>query len=132
MTKKYDYKVLPETTKARILLALAFLGGLVVIGAYLTFIIISSWGFWSFDWLDEIEVTYVNTSDDTVAVYLDGQLELTVPAGEQVTAGYRGFEWWSNVTIEIRDLDDNLLLAVSYDKDDLKRIGYVIVIHGPP
>jgi hypothetical protein len=124
MTRKYDYKVFPETTKARVLLALAFAGGLLVMAGYFALFILRPYGAW---W-DEIEVTYVNETNETIAIYVNDDLDVTVPAGEQTTVGYRKLEWWWNAELEVRDLQGNLISADRYDKDDLKRLDYRIVI----
>ena len=124
MTRKYDYKVFPETTKARVLLALAFAGGLLVMAGYFALFILRPYGAW---W-DEIEVTYVNNTDTTIAVYLDEDLDFTVPPGEEVTVDYRKVEWWWDSDLEFRDLQGRLIAAMRYDKGDLKRLDYRIVI----
>jgi hypothetical protein len=127
MTKKYDYKVFPETTRARVGLGLAFAGGLFLAVGYLVlFLIPSPLGF--ANWLDEIDVTYVNRTDETVAVYVNNDLDVTVPPGEEVTVEYRKIEWWWNADFEVRDLQGRLISANRYDDDDLKRLDYRVVI----
>ncbi len=127
MAKKYDYKIFPETTRARVLLGLAFIGGLFVVAGYLVlFFIPSPLGFG--DWLDEIEVTYVNHTDETIAIYVDNDLDVTVRPGEEVTVDYRKIQWWWDADVEVRDLEGRLISAFQYDNDDLERVDYRIVI----
>lgn len=128
MTRKYDYNIFPETTRARVGLALAFAGGLIVMAGYfaLIFAVFSLWPL--SDWWDEVEVTYVNRTDTAVAIYVDNDLDVTVPAGEEVAVDYRRLEWWWYVEIEARDFQGRLITAMRYDKDDLERLDYRIVI----
>ena len=127
MAKKYDYKIFPETTKARVLLGVAFAGGLLVAALYLViFFLPGPLGFR--DWYDEIEVTYVNETDTTIAVYVNDDLDVTVSPGEELTVGYRKIEWWWSADVEFRDLWGNLISAAKYDEGDLERLDYRIVV----
>jgi hypothetical protein len=108
-------------------LGLAFAGGFFIAVGYLVlFFIPSPLGF--ANWLDEIEVTYVNRTDQTVAVHVNNDLDVTVPPDEEVTVEYRKIEWWWSADLEIRDLQGRLISASRYDDDDLKRLDYRIVI----
>ena len=125
MSKKYDYKIFPQTAKARLLLLAAFIGGLLAVGGYVAFVFLSN------SWFDDIEVTYANQTDTTVAVYLANDLELTLRAGEERTISYYKLEWWFSRNVEARTLDGRLVFATKLDRDDLKRQHYRVVIDGP-
>lgn len=130
MTKRYQYKIFPETTKARLLVAGAFVAGLLLIAGYAVFWL-SFYGGGPFGWLefwDKIEVTYVNETDQTVAVYIDNDVVATVPPGESVTHSYRKVEWWWHRKVVVRDLNGRLIYATELDKGDLEDIDYRIVI----
>lgn len=124
MAKKYQYKIFPETTKARVLLGLAFAGGLIVMAAY--FAVVFVWPY--AEWWDEIEVTYVNRTDETIAIYVDNDLDVTVRPGEEVRVDYREIQWWWDADVEVRDLQGRLIGAFQYDNDDLEDLDHRIVI----
>jgi hypothetical protein len=130
MSKRYDYKIFPTTVKARLLLGLAFLVGLAVMAGYFVLFFAGpfGFGFFSFGWFDEIDVTYVNRTDTTIVIYLDEDLEVTILPRGEATVGYRKIEWWWNRDVEARTLSGQLVSATSLDRDDLERLDYRIII----
>jgi len=131
--QRYDYKIFPETTGMRVLLGLGFLAGGILFAGYVAFTISfyvgSPFGWW--DFLDKVEVTYANETDQTVAVYLDNDLVATVPPGDSATHSYRKIEWWFNRSVSVWDIPGRLVYATELDKDDLEEMDYRIVIRDP-
>jgi hypothetical protein len=124
MTKRYKYKIFPTSTRGRVLLALAFgLGGLMMIG-YIVFFVFLQFG----NFFDEQEVTYVNQTDETVTIYIDDVTELTVGPGESVTEEYFRLEWWFGRTVSARDPAGNVVWAEKLDEDDLEDTDWRIVV----
>jgi hypothetical protein len=116
MTKRYNYKVFPTTWKAWILLGGAFaLGGLMLAGYFAFFVFFSL-----SDWLDEVDVTYVNQTDQQITVYIDDVVEVTVPANGSVTESYYRLEWWFDRTVTARDPSGRVIVALRIDDDDLE------------
>lgn len=125
MTRKYDYKIFPETAKARVGLVLAFLGGILVMFTYFVLFITGvAWTTVS----DTVEVTYVNRTDSTVEVYLNHHPHTSVPPGEEVTIKYYTIFWEWIPDFEVRDPQGRVITAAWYDEEDLERLDYRIVI----
>lgn len=128
--KRYDYKVFPQTTKARILVAVAFVAGLALTAGYFVY----AFAWWApgpfawFDAWDKIEVTYVNETEDAVVVYLDDDVVATVQSGGSVTHTYRKVQWWFNRRVVARSQSGLILFATEADSGDLKEMDYKIEI----
>lgn len=128
MTKRYDYDILPTTWKARALLALAFVAGLALLGGYFAFVLLVQFG----DWWDDFEITYVNETETTIAIYVDNDLKMTLGSEEEGSMSDKKFLWkLARRDIEVRTLTGVLVYAISVDEGDLKEMDYKIVIRSP-
>jgi len=127
MYEQPSYKT-PRRTKLLILGA-AFAGLVLQVAQFVFFVVVTPWGDFPgpFDWWDKIEVTYENPRDETVYVYLDDQLEATIPPNSTVTQSDLKFLWWFGRRVEVRHFGVPFF-AAKYDDDDLRRMGYRIVI----
>lgn len=130
MAERSIYKT-PGEVKALILLV-AFAGIALQIVQLVFFFGAISWGSFPRPWefTDKIEVTYVNERDNAITIYHEGRLEATVPAHSSVTQRDYKIEWWFGQRVEAR-LFGVTVFAANYDKDDLERLDYRIVIDGP-
>jgi hypothetical protein len=126
MAKRYDYRILPQTWKARLLLFGAFVAGLCLMVGYFAIFFLS--GFGSLNLFDKIDITYENRTQATVVVYINGKLELTVPAGKSVVQSDPKIVWWADRTVEAKNQSGRIVFAVTLDKDDLEKAGYRIII----
>jgi hypothetical protein len=124
MTRRYNYKIFPTTGKARVLLALAFALGALIIAGYIAFYVFIAFG----DFLDQEDVTYVNRTDGTIVIYIDDATELSVPAESSVSESYYKIEWWFDRTVSAEDSEGQIIWAERLDKDDLEDRDWRIVI----
>jgi hypothetical protein len=124
MTKRYNYKILPTTGKARVLLALGFaLGGVIFFGYIAFFIFVST-----SDLFDEREVTYVNGTDETLTVYIDDVSQFTIDPGETVVKDHFRIEWWFERDVSATDEAGRVVWERSLKDDDLQDLDWRIVI----
>lgn len=129
MGKRYDYRILPQTWKARVLLFGAFVAGLCLMVGYFALFFVGAFGpFNALDVLGKIDITYENRTQVTALVFIGGKLELTVPPEKSVVQSDRKLLWWAARTIQARDQSGRVLFAVTMDKDDLEKAGYRIII----
>ncbi len=126
--KRYNYKIFPQTTGARVLLAIGFVAGPVLLAGYFAFILFVQFG----DWWDDFEITYVNETETTIAIYVDNDLKMTLGPEVEGSMSDRKFLWkLAKRDIEVRTLTGLLLYAISVDEGDLKEMDYRIVIRSP-
>ena len=126
--KRRNYDIFPTTWKSRALLALAFVAGLALLGGYFAFFLLAQFG----DWWDDFEITYVNETETTIAIYVDNDLKMTLGPEEEGSTGDKKFLWkFAKRDIEVRTLSGRLVYAISVDEGDLKEMDYKIVIRSP-
>ena len=132
MTKDRGYTIFPATWKARLLLAVGLVAGLLLVVGNVVWVFRADPGPLAFfnAW-DKVEVTYENRTDTTIFIYTDDRLEVTVPSRSSVSVSDRKIYWWFSRRIEARDVSGRIIFATKKDEDDLKDIGYRIVIEGP-
>ena len=119
------YDIFPRTFKARFLLALAFVGGLGLIGGFVALSILTG------GVLDEIDVTVENRTSRDVTVFVDGRSEAVVPAGDTTTFATPKIVWrFNKARVQAIASNGILVLEEEMDLDDLERHDYRIVIPG--
>jgi predicted Zn-dependent protease len=120
-TRGYD--IFPRTPLARAGVALAFLGGIVMIGGY----IVVSLG--AFDFFDETKVTVENRTDRMLTIYVSGQSEAVVPAGDTTTFSTPEIVWkFDEAKVQAVDFNGILVFEEEIDLGELDRRDYRIVI----
>lgn len=119
------YTIFPTTWKARLLLAIAFLGGLAIIGSFVAaFALVRVTSL-----TPEIYVTYENRTDGSVTIEVDGRREAIVPPHQSVTFKELELGWLFGRRVKaIEDATRREIFSQELDRDDLKRLGYRIVI----
>jgi hypothetical protein len=129
MAKRYDYRILPQTWKARVLLFGAFVAGLCLMVGYFALFFVGAFGpFNALGIFGKIDITYENRTQVTVVVYVNDRVELTVPAGKSVVQSDLKLLWWSQRKVVAKDQSGRIIFAVTLDKDDLEKAGYRIII----
>jgi predicted Zn-dependent protease len=126
--KRYNYDVFPTTWKSRALVALALVAGLALLGGYFAFALFAQFG----DWWDDLEITFVNETETTIAIYVDHDLKMTLGPEKEGSLSDKKFLWkFVKRDIEVRTLSGRLVYATSVDDGDLKETDYRIVIRPP-
>lgn len=129
MGARRSYDILPRTFKARLLLALAFLGGLTIIAGYLVLFVLS---FNYFDIFDEVEVTVENRTERQLTIYVEGQSEAVVPPGQTTSITTLKIQWrFGGTLVQAVDSDGIIVFQDELDLSDLEDIDYHIVIEAP-
>ncbi|MDO8612785.1 MAG: hypothetical protein Q7R32_08180 [Dehalococcoidia bacterium] len=126
MGAKRGYDIFPRTWLARVLLGLAFLAGIAMIGGYF---VVSLGAFDSFDFFDETKVTVENRTDRMLTIYVAGQSEAVVPAGETTTFSTPEIMWrFDDAKVQAVDFNGIVVFEEDIDLGELKRRDYRIVI----
>jgi hypothetical protein len=131
MQRTPSYKT-PTEVKVMIL-GVALAGLLLQIGQLALFFLVLPWADvpLPLNFTDKVEITYENTTNQTVYIYIENRLETTVPAHGSVMASDWKIAWWFGRRIEARDTAGRVLFATKLDKDDLKNLGYRVTIKEP-
>ncbi len=117
------YDIFPRTFLARLLLALAFLGGLgIVVGGIAFFIIVSS------DVLTRIEITFENRTSTELTIYVDEEAEAVIAPRETEIISDLKLLWRVDRLVEAVNPSGAVLFAADLNKDDLEQMEYRIVI----
>jgi predicted Zn-dependent protease len=122
------YDIFPRTFKARVLLALAFVGGALAISTYLA-VVLGAFDFGTFDLFDETQVTVENRTDRMLTIYVAGQSKAVVPAGDTTTFSTQKIVWkFNKAKVQAVDFNGTIVFEEEIDLSELERRGYHIVI----
>ena len=124
-----EYDIFPRTCKSRALLATVFLGGLAIAASHVVFSFFAFDFFSPLDLFDEVEVTIENRTDRQLTMYVNGQSEAVVPAGQTTTITTPKIEWrFSKAKLQAIDFNGVIVFEDDFDTGDLERLDYRIVI----
>ena len=127
-----QYDIFPQTFKARLLLTVAFLGGLTIVGSYFVLSALAIGIFGDLDLFGNVEVTVENRAEQQLTIYVDGQSEAVVPAGQTVGFTTLKLQWrFGGALFQAVDNDGFIVFQGDFDLDDLEDIDYHIVIEAP-
>ena len=122
------YDIFPRTFKARLLLALAFLGGLTIVGFSVAYDALTL----DFKLFGDVEVTVENRTERQLTIYVQGRSEAIVPVGETVGITTLKIQWrFGGAIVQAVDSDGIIVFRDDLDLDDLRDIDHHIVIEAP-
>ena len=123
------YDIFPRTWKSRVLLATGLLSGLAIAASYVVFYFVAPDFFSPLDLFDDVEVTIENRTDRQLTIYVNGQSEAVVPAGQTTTMTTAKIEWrFSKAKLQAIDFNGVIVFEDDFDTGDLERLDYRIVI----
>lgn len=126
------YDIFPRTWKVRLLLAIGFVGGLAIMVSSLLFYALTLDVFGDLDLFGDVEVTIENRTGRHLTIYVDGQSEAALPAGQTTSITTPKFQWrFGGSLVQAIDGDGLIAFQEDLDLDDLKRMDYRIIIEPP-
>jgi predicted Zn-dependent protease len=123
------YDIFPRTLVPRVLLGLAFVGGLAIAVSYLVLYFVTFDFFNPLDLFGNVEVTIENRTDRQLTIYVNGQSEAVVPAGQTTTITTPKIEWrFNKAKLQAIDFNGVIVFEDDFDTGDLKQVDYHIII----
>jgi predicted Zn-dependent protease len=132
MNRGRYYDIFPRTWKGRTLLAFAFVAGLAVVASSVVFYVLTLDLSGDLDIFGDVEVTIENRTGRHLTIYLDGQSEAALPAGQTTSITTPKIQWrFGGGLVQAIDGDGLIAFQEDLDLDDLKRMDYRIIIETP-